>query len=124
MKKPRNTNAKSAILEIIEASKVALSHSEIQELLNGICDRVTIYRVLERLKKEDKIHKTISIDGISKYAVCNHNEGHHHDHIHFNCERCESVICLENVVPKFTIPNGYKINEVNFTVSGYCPKCI
>ena len=48
-KKPRNTLAKQAILDLISTSENALSHIEIQQKLNNLCDRVTIYRVLGRL---------------------------------------------------------------------------
>ena len=55
----RNTTAKSEIQELILSSSVALSHTEIKEVTKGLCDRVTIYRVLERLVEEGIIHKII-----------------------------------------------------------------
>lgn len=57
MKQARNTTAKTEILDLISQSEVALSHSEIQSALDGLCDRVTIYRVLDRLVEEDLVHK-------------------------------------------------------------------
>lgn len=71
MKTSRTTNAKTEIQELIVSSSVALSHSEIQKSLEGLCDRVTIYRVLERLMEEGVIHKIVNIDGVVKYAGCN-----------------------------------------------------
>jgi Fur family transcriptional regulator, ferric uptake regulator len=129
MKIARKTASKTAILELITNSTVALSHIEIQNLINGLCDRVTIYRVLDRLVNEDFIHKIATPDGTIKYASCNHkheNEKHvhSHNHIHFNCQKCFSVTCLENVEPSFSIPKNYKVNEVNFTLTGLCPNCI
>ena len=47
MKTTRNTTAKTAVLEVFEKSKTALSHTEIQKQLNDVCDRVTIYRILD-----------------------------------------------------------------------------
>jgi hypothetical protein len=44
MKLARTTTAKTEIQELIASSSVALSHSEIQKSLEGLCDRVTIYR--------------------------------------------------------------------------------
>jgi len=41
--KPRNTKAKIKIKELIVSSYTALSQSEIQNSLQGLCDRVTIY---------------------------------------------------------------------------------
>ena len=125
MKTTRNTNAKTVILDLITNSKVALSHAEIQELVHGICDRVTIYRVLDRLKKEDLIHKTVNLDGVVKYAGCHHShENHTHNHVHFSCQRCHSVTCLDHVEPSYNLPKNYQVQEVNFTLSGFCPNCL
>ena len=125
MKLTRNTTAKSEILDLITKSKVALSHAEIQVLIKGSCDRVTIYRVLERLINEDVIHKTVNLDGTVKYASCSHlHENHSHNHVHFSCEKCNLVTCLDNVEPKFTVPKEYQVKEVNFTLMGLCPDCV
>ena len=48
-KKTRNTTAKQEILKLIANASQALSHVEIQQQLNNLCDRVTIYRLLSRL---------------------------------------------------------------------------
>ena len=125
MKLTRNTAAKSEILDLITKSEVALSHAEIQVLTNGICDRVTIYRVLERLINEDLIHKAVNLDGTVKYASCSHShDNHSHNHVHFSCTSCNLVTCLDRVEPKFTLPQNYQIKEVNFTLTGLCPNCI
>lgn len=126
MKQSRNTVAKTEILKLLNSSETALSHSEIQQILDGLCDRVTIYRVLDRLVDEDLIHKVVNIDGGMKYASCYHQQTthHNHNHIHFSCKKCETVTCLENIEPSFQLPKNYKISEVNFTVSGICPQCL
>lgn len=126
MKSTRNTVAKSAILELIKNSEVALSHTEIQKLTGDLCDRVTIYRVLDRLVAEDVIHKIATHDGTIKYAACHHHDNHHHthNHVHFSCEKCHSVTCLDSVEPSFSVPKNYLVKQVNFTLSGLCPDCI
>lgn len=126
MRKSRNTKSKTAILELIKNSDVALSHPEIEERLGGICDRVTIYRVLERLEEEGEIHKIATLEGALKYASCHAcTEAYHHDnHIHFCCEKCHSVTCIDEVHPNFNLPENYRINTVSFTVSGLCPNCV
>jgi Fur family transcriptional regulator, ferric uptake regulator len=128
MKTTRNTAAKTAIASLLSESKVALSHIEIQHQLNGLCDRVTIYRVLDRLVNEDSIHKIATPEGTVKYASCHHththdNHPHQHNHVHFHCEKCQSVTCLDAVIPQFEIPTAYVVKETNFTVTGICPKC-
>ncbi len=124
MKSPRNTAAKTEIQQLILNSTVALSHTEIQLATQGLCDRVTIYRILERLSIEGLIHKVVNIDGVVKYAACNGClEKHNHNHIHFSCQKCKSVTCLEDVKPSFKLPENYIVSEVNFTLSGLCPQC-
>jgi Fur family ferric uptake transcriptional regulator len=124
MKSARSTTAKTAIQKLIVSSSVALSHSEIQKSLGGLCDRVTIYRVLERLLAEDVIHKIVNIDAVVKYAGCHsYSVKHSHNHIHFSCQKCKSVTCLENVEPSYNLPKNYKASEINFTLSGICPQC-
>ncbi len=124
MKQVRNTVAKTAILNLLHKSDLALSHAEIQLALDGLCDRVTIYRVLDRLMEEDLVHKVVNVDGGVRYASCHNCEVvHNHNHLHFSCQKCKSVTCIEDVQPLFKLPKGYKISEVNFTVSGLCPQC-
>ncbi|TAE79313.1 MAG: Fur family transcriptional regulator, partial [Bacteroidetes bacterium] len=81
MKSARTTIAKTEIQELIVSSPVALSHAEIQKSLEGLCDRVTIYRVLDRLMEEGVIHKIVNVDGVVKYAGC-HSCSAKHTHNH------------------------------------------
>jgi Fur family ferric uptake transcriptional regulator len=120
----RKTLAKTEIQKLISSSSFALSHSEIQSSLNGLCDRVTIYRVLDRLLAEGQIHKIVNVDGSVKYAACHScSEKHNHDHLHFSCQKCKSVTCLDDVEPSFKLPKNYKVSETNFMLSGLCPQC-
>ena len=125
MRQIRNTQAKTEILNLLDSTESALSHSEIQEKLDGLCNRVTIYRVLERLEKEGKIHKIINVDGVINYAKCHHCEEnkHSHNHLHFNCENCKLVTCIENVVPEIELPENFIAHSYNLIISVICPKC-
>lgn len=124
MKSARNSATKTKIQELIVSSSVALSHSDIQKTLKGLCDRVTIYRILNRLLEEGVIHKIVDVDGVVKYAACHScSSNHNHKHIHFSCQKCKSVTCLEDVEPSFKLPKNYMVSEMNFTLSGLCPQC-
>ncbi len=124
MKQTRNTVARTQILKIIQSSETALSQSAIQFVLNGLCDRVTTYRVLDRLCEEGLIHKIANTSGAVCYASCNGcNHVHKHDHLHFSCVNCSEITCLEQVVPAFSLPEGFSQIETFFTISGTCNKC-
>jgi Fur family ferric uptake transcriptional regulator len=120
----RQTKAKIAIEHLIIQSEMALSHADIYTQLGDVCDRVTIYRILDRLVQENILHKIMTADGIVKYARCKSCVAKHdHNHIHFSCQRCNETTCLETV-PAFNLPLNYQIMEVNFLVSGVCPQCL
>lgn len=126
MKNTRNTVARTTILDLIRQSDVALSQPAVQHSLNGLCDRVTIYRVLDRLVEEGLIHKIVNVNGVVNYAACNtcsHQEQHAHQHIHFSCRICNELICLNQVIPTFQLPEGFMQEETFFTVSGVCKNC-
>lgn len=123
-KNSRSTQAKKAVIDLFAQSKIALAHGDIESQLNGLCNRVTIYRILDRLVEEGVVHKLIDMDGVTKYMACSTcQEEHEHHHVHFSCTSCGEVTCLHHVVPTFRLPKGYSQEEVNFTVSGSCPKC-
>lgn len=124
MKQTRNTIAKSKIISMLQASEVALSHAEIEAAIDIEVNRVTIYRILERLIEEGTIHKVVNTDGAMKFALChNCSVTHHHNHIHFSCVECKEVTCLEDVVPSFKLSKQYEVIDVNFMLSGRCPDC-
>lgn len=124
MKTSRNTFAKARILELIQESDCALSQPDIQHLLEGLCDRVTIYRILDRLAEEGAIHRIVTVTGTVNYAACHTCvEKHHHNHIHFSCNKCKQITCLEQVEPNYQLPAGYQEIDAYFTISGICTNC-
>lgn len=126
MKSTRNTIAKSAVQQLLKKSNIALSHKDIQNEIGELCNRVTIYRILDRLVEEGEIHKVVNTDGVLKYATCHQcesHEQHNHNHVHFSCIKCNSVTCLDHVEPTYNLPPDYIVKEVNFTLSGICPNC-
>ena len=126
MSNPRNTKAKQAVLNEIANSSFALSQPELFERVKGTCDRVTVYRVLDRLVTENKIHKIVNIDGTINYAhcaSCDESHTHAHDHLHFSCVKCKKIECLEEQLIHVKLPDTYQIKELFLTISGTCPSC-
>jgi Fur family ferric uptake transcriptional regulator len=129
----RNTTARKKILEFILSSDAAVSHAKLQDQLSGICDRVTIYRVLERLQNENLIHRIVNVNGVVNYAPCkkcdhpadlaHSHENFSHKHIHFSCVSCGNVSCVDNGNLKIELPSTYEITEYQLTIAGYCPIC-
>ena len=60
----RTSAVRTKILETLSAKKEVLAHKDFQLLFKEQWDRVTIYRALDRLVEEGKIHKIIGLEGI------------------------------------------------------------
>ena len=120
----RSSAVRNKILQILAEKKQALAHKDFQLIMNDLCDRVTIYRALDKLHDDGKIHKITGVDGVIQYAICNKClDKHRHDHVHFNCVKCQKVSCVENSEPTIHLPKEYQVHEIQCLVSGICPDC-
>lgn len=121
----RVTRARVAILAALLAAKRALTHHEIEKHLNrahGI-DRVTVYRVLEWLTRRDLAHKIAGSDCVWRFSAA--TEEHARQHAHFECSRCGSLICLDQlgVKPHIKVPAGFHSQQIELMVKGLCDAC-
>ena len=129
-----NTDARRQILALFLTANRALSHQEIEKIAGETLDRVTIYRTLGILLEHHILHSVPNNDSRVLYAICKHddeeetvtpqNEHVHVDnHVHFACEVCKTVTCLETEVPKIAISNRYKVKNTQYIANGICNKC-
>jgi Fur family ferric uptake transcriptional regulator len=122
-----NTASRRTILELFLDQDGALAHSDIEEMMGGGLDRVTVYRTLQTFLEKGLIHTIPTSDNSIRYALCKGDcsEGHHHDnHVHFMCDECSNAICLDKVAtPAIRLPRGFKGKHVNVVVSGTCKDC-
>ena len=90
-------------------------------------DRITIYRTLNSFLVSGIIHKIPNEQGIATYGLCFHTcspENHIHNHIHFQCNTCGKMECMEGTqVPIIEIPKGYSKEHINVIVDGVCIDC-
>ncbi len=88
-------------------------------------DKASIFRVLELFAKKDMIHVINDGSRSLKYEAC--PSGHHSvddQHVHFYCEKCERVYCLEDTpIPHIDLPEGFRVRSANYVLRGLCPKC-
>ncbi len=122
----RVTTGRVRILAVLLTEQQAITHREIEQRLLGkqSLDRVTLYRVLEWLTNKQLIHKVVSDDRVWRFHA-NH-ELHSHQHAHFKCNSCASVICLDKLPNErdWSLPVGYQFQEIELTVKGLCAKCV
>lgn len=121
--KRRNTPAKEMVLNMLKNSDTALSQDMIEKELNGIANRVTLYRILNSFCEDGLVHKITSDAGKNYFALCKDCvHKHTHNHIHFQCLECSKVECLNQKV-EVILPKGYKFINMNNVVSGICNNC-
>lgn len=121
----RVTRQRVEVLAILLAAPRALTHHEVEDRANrslGI-DRVTVYRVLEWLTLHALAHKIAGDDRVWRFNAA--DEEHEQRHAHFQCNDCGEVICLDQAVAARSVrlPSGYRPQEVELTVKGFCAGC-
>ncbi len=122
----RVTQPRIEVLAALLAAEHALTHQELEQRVDGSrdIDRVTIYRVLEWLTAQALAHRISGDDRIWRFNAAGHVHGG--DHAHFKCNRCSTVLCLEefSASPAVRLPKGFRSQQVELTVKGLCPSCI
>lgn len=113
----------SVLATLLEASR-ALTHHELERELARPepLDRVTLYRVLDWLVRENLAHKIAGDDRVWRFNAIGAET---HRHAHFRCVSCHKVFCLENLGTGFALdlPEGFRAEGVELTVEGRCPRC-
>lgn len=125
MIKKRNTASKNEVLAVLKENKTAMSQDELEKILKNKMDRVTIYRILYSFCDDGILHKVMSDEGKTYFALCKDcDENHHHDsHFHFRCTVCNKIECL-NASLSLNLPLNYVQKEVNLMVTGICSNCV
>ncbi|MFM2385334.1 MAG: hypothetical protein RL660_91 [Bacteroidota bacterium] len=126
MNKSRNTIAKTQIKKILDEANIAYSRQELQDLLSGVCDRVTVYRVLDRLEASNEVHRVVTPEGVIKYASCvrcDHSATQVHNHYHCCCSICGKVECMYNYVVTLPVVEHCEITFANLAVTSVCSSC-
>lgn len=123
----RKTHLRAELIRLLQGSGHAVSQPELERTLGDISDRVTLYRALKSFEENGIVHRVFDNNGTARYALCDECHSHRHEdrHVHFNCEKCEHVFCLEGVdVPSFSLPPGYEVHDVQLVVKGICNQCL
>ncbi|MCP4456714.1 MAG: transcriptional repressor [Cytophagales bacterium] len=122
----RVTDCRIDVMEYFLDEKSALSQGDLESKLTGY-DRVTLYRTLNNFLESGILHKIPNESGSATYGLCHDTcspEGHMDNHMHFKCNRCGQIECLDKkTVPEVSLPTGYQVESVNLIVDGVCVKC-
>ena len=125
--KLRITNCRLDVMQLFLQKQSALSQGDLERQFSTY-DRVTLYRTLHSFLESGILHKIPNASGTATYGLCHDTctpKDHNHNHIHFKCNNCGTIECLEELeVPGVNVPRGYQIENVNLIVDGQCAKCV
>jgi len=122
--KLRVTDARIDTLEFFLSQNRTLSFKDLENEFDE-SDRVTLYRTLNSFVEHGVLHKIPDDSGFATYGLCHDtcdSGDHNHDHMHFKCNECGTIECLEQNIPSIKIP-GYTVMEANLILKGICKTC-
>lgn len=120
----KKTAQRVMLISLLQKKEVALTEEDIKQDMGELYDRITFYRTVQTLLDAELIHR-ITIDNRTvKYAL-NEPSSNVHNHMHFFCKKCHSVICIgETPEIKYDLPVRYKGEDYEVLIKGICAKCI
>ncbi len=118
------TRWQTAVVQILSKAQRPLSSEQIFAKLDGRCDKVTIYRTLERLHEADIVHKAY-LQKRTRYFELAHRCSEHQCHPHFTCVGCGVTTCMTDIeVPLVKgLAKGYRLSRQQVRLEGLCPQC-
>ncbi len=125
MTSQRETKQLHAIRTVIEKAKRPLSINELHELAKKDIESIglrTIYRAVRRFETEGEIVSVPVPGGSDRYELKSVAAKHHH---HFHCTACDSFFDIHGCPGglKKLVPEGFKLEHHDLTLSGLCASC-
>lgn len=117
----RHSYQRLSILEVLRSTKEHPTADRIYDMLKeqsytGI-SKATLYNTLQLFVEK----------GIITQVDMHSSEAHYEPnvifHPHFICEKCGKIIDCEGCIPKFELPEGFRINKFTMNISGICSEC-
>ena len=119
------TSHRIGLLRILKEARFPLSEREIEKLLDQECNKTTIYRNLNKLVEKGIVHRIVADSAVKyKYVDFLNNYNGFNEHVHFQCDQCQQIMCLNDVpVQPYALPEGYTGKENQFMIVGVCSEC-
>ena len=119
----KSTPGRRAVLEVLHKASSPLSPEQIHSKVGSeICDRATVYRILESLGEAGLVQRLI-LEGKTLYLP---EESNHHHH-HIVCRKCRSTVCLDECLisplEKKARQLGFHDIRHSLQLTGLCAKC-
>lgn len=123
------TTNRLRILEVLDGSLSPLSAGDIHRTLarSSSVNRVTVYRILERLVRHGILERLSSGGRAFHYGLAADTD--HPPHPHFYCTRCGQMDCLspaslpmDTTWLRRTFPG--RIDKIEIRIDGICKNCL
>ena len=119
------TPFRKEVLAIFARHDRAIPVSVIEQELDNY-NRITLYRTIKTFIEKGIIHEIAITGEAANYAICKDgctHTGHHHQHLHFKCNSCAAIYCVElSTFPSVDLP-GYQVDQLEVQASGICKAC-
>lgn len=121
----RQTKQLQAIRQTIEEAGRPLSIEELHSLASEATDSLgirTVYRIVRRLLEDGEI-ASVPVPGKSdRYELASIASSHHH---HFHCTSCDRYFDIHGCPGGLNklVPEGFKLENHDLTLTGLCASC-
>lgn len=124
--KLRNTKTRLCVETLLQKQRLPLGLDEIYHKVKRHSPKTaysTVYRIIKKLEDGRMVVRTDWKDRGGKFEWA--NRPHHH---HIVCERCDSVVDINDKVLNFSEKNirkntGYRITHHSIELMGVCAPC-
>lgn len=112
------TPTRIAVLEALSDARYPISFREIQSILPGRHDRITLNRTLSLFIEKGIAHRVQDIKGT--WHLCLHPS----PHPHFSCRICGKLTCMaETPLPNVQVAAGVELEGQYMVLYGVCDAC-
>lgn len=120
----RCTPGRREIFRLLQNAERPISEKDIQQQLERLLDRTTIYRTLESFLDAGLVHRAFVKDRAWHYELAHHCR-RDQCHPHFTCTDCGRTDCLKDtfIPPVDEVPHGYTVKRQQLRLEGLCPRC-
>jgi Fur family ferric uptake transcriptional regulator len=122
----RITSHRTDVLKWLHANGRPVTLFDLNKHFHDQINRITLYRILNDLSQIGIIKMFYGQDGqkyIEQLELKNKNDASaSHGHLHFQCNSCDVVFCLDNIVVN-NLPEGFDISPEQSILIGLCENC-
>ena len=121
-----NTKQKTEIIDLIKTQTKEFTVKDIHSKLGDDVGLTTIYRVIDKMLKENLLNKNIDENNITHYQYL--KECHEENHFYLKCDRCKNIIhidcdCIKELKEHILNKHNFILNTDKIIIGGICENC-